>query len=308
MKVRAFFVILLYLCTFSSVFAQNNLLQTANDYFDNGNYEEARKIYLESIRENKWDGELLYKFTYSNEMVYGINNEILKYYAATYFWIEDPVAKEYIKNILTENDPSLLEINFGQMKKIINSMKKPNFEMVSPLKKLSSLLTQQEHWFLLVIITIIIYTLALLLSHKTSCIIIWGWWDLLITVIPGIIFVYYLFNMDNVVKYDTILNVIFFIITVTSFSLSIIINIKYSGVKSIFYATISIITKLIIMILVPLIIFLFFMALTTGKSDRRYKDGTKGNTKTLALAIVGFVAFFLVINIIKLNDEDKLFG
>jgi uncharacterized membrane protein len=105
--------------------------------------------------------------------------------------------------------------------------------------------------------------------------------------------------MNTTMEYDTLLNFLFFFISIITFTISIIINIKYSGVKGLFFAMLSILSKLIIMILIPIIIFLFLMAISSGKKDRRYRDGTKGNEMTKWIAVVSAIAIFLIANLVK---------
>jgi hypothetical protein len=74
------------------------------------------------------------------------------------------------------------------------------------------------------IIALIIHAIALLFSYKTSCVIIWRWWDLISLAIHGLIFVYYLFNIDNPIKYDATLNITFLIASIATFALSVTVK------------------------------------------------------------------------------------
>jgi hypothetical protein len=309
MKKMAVFLIFLLSVLFC-VHSQDSLLEQATKYYDNNDYSNAKVIYLEIIRTGKFSGETLYRYAYSNEMLEGINNKVLDLYAASYFYLLiDDSNDQYLensKNKLEKNSYDINSLTMGKAKEIIKHIIKINENINSPLKVFSkslNLLGQSDKIFIFLIIALIIYAIALLFSSKTNCVIIWGWWDLILMAIPGLIFVYYLFNTDNIIKYDVALNIIFLVTTMVTFAFSIIINLKYSGGKGLLFALVSILAKIVIMIIIPIIIFLFFIALSSGKKDRRYRDGTRGNTKSMWIAIVSVIALFLVINLIKVEKE-----
>ncbi|MDR1838711.1 MAG: hypothetical protein LBQ93_03880 [Treponema sp.] len=310
MKKMVIFLILVLSVLFC-IHGQDSLLGQATSYYDKDDYGNAKNIYLEILKTGKFSGETLYRYAYSNEMLKGINSDVLDLYAASYYYLLiDDSNNQYLensKNKLELNSYDINLITIGKTEEIIKYTIKTNTIVNSPLRIFSkslNFLGQSDSIFVLFIIALIIYAIALLFSSKTGCVIIWGWWDLILLAIPGLIFVYYLFNVDNIMKYDETLNIIFFITSIATFALSVIINIKYSGIKGLLFAIVSVLAKIVIMILIPIIIFLFFMALSSGKKDRRYRDGTKGNTKTMWLAIVGAIALFLVINLIKTEQES----
>jgi len=310
-----------FFCLISNVYGQENPLDRANSYYDDNDYTNANEIYLNIIKAGSLNGKTLYRYAYTNEMLEGINKKVLDLYAVAYFYlnIDNSSAQyfEYAKSKLTRNSYNIDSITQGKADEIIeqsikmNTIPKSPLPIMSiisnsPLQKMSKsldLAKQSDILLILGIISIFIYAMALLLSSKTGCVIIWGWWDLVLIAIPGLIFVYYLFNLNNTIKYDTLLNIIFFVISIATFALSIIINIKYSGGIGLLYAIVSVMVKIVIMILIPIIIFLFFIASCSGKSDRRYRDGTKGNAKTMWVGVVSAIAFFLIINLIKSEQE-----
>jgi magnesium-transporting ATPase (P-type) len=159
---------------------------------------------------------------------------------------------------------------------------------------------------------LIFYIAALVLSKTTKCIIIWHWWDLIILAIPGIIFLgsfYFYYNNKNE-SIDFINNIAINILFVFSFTatilLSVVANIKYSGIlKSVIFIIIAVFVKIFIAILIPIFIVLFLGAINSGKKDKRYKYGTKGNQNIITAGIIAALAALLIGVLIKNGDDEE---
>jgi hypothetical protein len=159
---------------------------------------------------------------------------------------------------------------------------------------------------------LIFYIAALILSKTTKCIIIWHWWDIIILAIPGIIFLgsFYMVNCSenkNIEFVNSIaLNLLFVFSFAVTILLSLLANIKYSGVlKSLIYILIVIGAKIFIAIIIPFFIILFFGSLNYGEKDKRYKSGRKGNKNIIIAGIMVAIAALLVSGLIKngVNEE-----
>jgi heme/copper-type cytochrome/quinol oxidase subunit 2 len=72
----------------------------------------------------------------------------------------------------------------------------------------------------------------------------------------------------------------------------------------ILFAIVSVITKIILIVLVPIVLILYIGALSSGTPDKRYRDGTKGNERTQIIALVAAIAMFFVASFIKIDADD----
>jgi len=159
---------------------------------------------------------------------------------------------------------------------------------------------------------LIFYIAALILSKTTKCIIIWHWWDLIILAIPGFIFLgsfYMVYNSkgESVQFINNIaVNILFVFSFTATIVLSFIANVKYCGVlKSVIFIIIAIAVKTFIAILIPIFIVLFLGALNSGKKDKRYKYGTKGNQNIIFAGIIAALAALLIGVLIKDGDDEE---
>lgn len=141
---------------------------------------------------------------------------------------------------------------------------------------------------------LVIYILALWLSSQTDCIIVYTWKDMLLLLITFGIGCYFAHNDEFEEK---------FFITCIPFVFSVIIsiyaNLGHSIPKCIFYSIISILTKLMLVIIAPLLIFGLLSANNSGVKDGRYKDGTKGNERSRNVAMVLMLISLLIAPLIK---------
>lgn len=65
----------------------------------------------------------------------------------------------------------------------------------------------------------------------------------------------------------------------------------------------SLITKLVLLVVVPIIIICGLLAATSGEKDKRYKDGTKNNQRTANIALFSVIAGFLFEPLIKTKKD-----
>lgn len=147
---------------------------------------------------------------------------------------------------------------------------------------------------------IAIYILALLLSSCTECIIVYTWKDMLLLLITFGIGLFFAHNGEFEEK---------FFITCIPFVLSVIIsiyaNLGQSIPKCIFYSVISILTKFMLVIIAPVLIFGLLRANISGEKDERYKDGTKGNERSKNVRIAFMLILLLIAPLIKGKKSDR---
>jgi hypothetical protein len=184
----------------------------------------------------------------------------------------------------------------------------------SPLKNITNSLRSSDKIGLVAFlaIAIIAYILAYSFSKKTKCIIIWGIFDLILIAISSLIFIYYLFDTENKIQNDTGVNIIYFFMIIATFALSILSNLRCSGIKWPLFAAISILTKIVLLIVIPLVIVLAIICwvlVNNAKRDKRYKDGTKNNARTTNyytyVPIFTAIYTFLIVNLVKFDKKTK---
>lgn len=128
-----------------------------------------------------------------------------------------------------------------------------------------------------------LYAIAAFLSVKTKCIIIWGWWDLIVLAVPGIIFGLYLYNYLNgdtiLINYNSEFNIIFYIFSAATAVFSVLANIKAKSILSVPYIIVSLLLKIVIMILIPIMIVLYVIG-------KRSKNSVKDNTKLITIGLL----------------------
>ena len=185
-----------------------------------------------------------------------------------------------------------------------------------PLRFITALLFDNAIPLEGIIVTgIIIFIVALILSKKTSCIIMYGWWDFFFVLAPVIIFVVHLFfNIDKNEKFTYMANILIIASTFTTIAISVYSNIRYNSLpQSIFYTIISLLVKPFVMLAMPVLALTCFAMLDSaykpGKKDARYKSGERPSEKAwlmaILLAIIGFLFKHLVAGIVKNPQEIR---
>ena len=179
----------------------------------------------------------------------------------------------------------------------------------------------------LIISIIVIYIIALIFSKKSSCIIIYGWKDFAILVCPLVTITFIiLFNVfygrenEKTIEANNILaNIIFILPIIATFAISVVSNIRHSKMPcAIFFTTISIVTKIVVMIFMAIFIILCIVILAGyqekegRKKDARFKTGYRpGKSNILfiaiALTILGGLATFFVKSLVKTSDDISSF-
>jgi hypothetical protein len=287
------------------VFAQESNIDLANRYYNQDNYEEAYKYYLDAIKENKPDAVSFYRFAYSCEQLKKKKNYYNEYYkgAAYLFEKNNDLNNKYYGYVINkekENGLNHADFNDESIQNLVNNIEYKEKGLSYITSKLLDFASNNLAVF--AIVALVIWILGIIFSKATKCVIVYGWKDIIILLIPGAIFSFYLFFSDSI-THEIILNIIFFISFAISIVFSFIGNIKSTNHFNIFYILISIIVKVLLVILIPIVIVAFIGALGSGKKDGRYRDGTKGNTKTAMIGLVIGLVGLLLLPLIKTEDE-----
>jgi hypothetical protein len=317
------FVLVLFLFQSFYGYSQNDNLNLANSYYDKDMYKEAKEYFQKVVDSGNITGEILYRFAYSNEVLGGLNEDTLKTYATaySYFMRQNDKENRYFINAekkLLANAPNLMKLSETEINAILNGIKtdtgiQPGLfnNMLNNLYNSLANISEELIIALLlffVICFIAIYIVALTLSYKTKCVIINGWKDLIVLTLLSFdtIGLIACFFNDVEIVYITLLSIGFLIFFIWTIRYSIQANIKIIP-RGLIFTVLSILTKIIMLVIIPLIVLLYsyYTSDSAYKTDRRYRDGTKGNTKTIKVAAFAAVVAFLVGGLVK-NRKTKI--
>ena len=287
------------------VFAQETNIEMANKYYNQDNYEEAYKYYKIAIKENDPDAVSFYRYAYTCEQLKMKKSYYTEYYKGSAYLFEknnDVTNKYYGYVINKESQEGFNHSNYND--EFIDNLKNNIDYREKGLAFITTWLLDfaSSNLLVFVIVALIVWIIGIIFSKATKCVVIYGWKDILILLVPGAIFSCYLFFSDSI-THDVLLNIVFLICVIVSVVFSFIGNIKSTKYFNPFYFFISIIVKVLLIILIPIVAIAFLGALGSGKKDKRYRDGTVNNTKTAMVGLVLGIVGLLLLPLIK-TDED----
>lgn len=300
MKRKILLLVLYCLTTFS--FAQNeeneeSSLALANKYYDSENYESAKDYFIKTISEGIYNGTIFYRLGYCFETIGNNESLMKKCYESSYYCFKKD----------SETDNSYYE----KAEKKIKQYELNSESTEAALKKTVAILVPsrilefaKKFWYILLAIGILIYIAAYKLSENTNCVIVYGWKDFIIIAL-GVFFLFFI--RDDILQKDY--TMLFLPMTFFSISalFSLIGNIRGNArdgfLKILPFTLASLITKLVLLVVVPIIIICGLLAATSGEKDKRYKDGTKNNQRTANIALFSVIAGFLFEPLIKTKKD-----
>lgn len=310
------FFISLFLITFgiNILNAQTNL-ELANKYYNEDDYDKAIDYFQKTtFEDNKYDGTIFYRYAYSMEQNELSEREYAPYFSAAAYLFEknkDLENKYYSYAIAKEKKLNISHKHFSEktIEKLLNGKKIQTKGFIqSTVTYVDNLLTQFtenitfEAVIFYAIVIIIIYIIGRIFSKKTECVILSSVQEILLLYTPCLLIIAILFlSMLSISLSETTTAFLFIIAFCISFISAIVFSI-YENLRTknpILYITISIITKLALFILAPIVLFLSTAAMKTSEKDRRYRDGTKNNQKTRNIAIAISVITGLILSLIK---------
>lgn len=279
------------------VFAQESNIELANKFYNQDKYEEAYNNYKTAIKENEPNAVLFYRFAYSCEQIKKSSNYYNKYYKAAAYLFEknnDQSNKYYSYVINKENQKGFNHSDYND--EMISKLIKDIDSEINSLEDLISVVMTfvSSHLKICIIIAVILWILGIVLSESTNCVVVYGWKDAIFVIIAGVFFL--MSFSDSFKSEDVIFPVILFsIFFLVSIFFSFKGNIKASGHFNIFYIVLSVLVKFVLIFLIPIALVSYLCALTSGKKDGRYRDGTKGNERTANIAfVVGLISLLLI--------------
>jgi hypothetical protein len=164
---------------------------------------------------------------------------------------------------------------------------------------------------IMLLCTIPVFLIGLFFSKKTRCVIVFGWGDFVLTLVPIATFIAADFVLMETKGGLLVLNILFYVSAIASFVISIVSNLKFSGTpRGVIYAVISLITKLSVMLMAPLLLFLLFGMFFAGepaKRDRRYKTGWRPRRDSVLYLLILTLATFMLYGVMK-NPSDMISG
>lgn len=296
--------IVMGVCFVANIFCdeQNENLKIANQYYDAENYENAKEYFLKTIDSGTYNGTIFYRLGYCIENINNSDSLMKKCYEASYYCfkkdsdINNPYFKKAENKVKQYGLKS--EITETDLNNII-SMAKPS--IMSMFWDFVG-----SFWFILLAIGILIYIGAYKLSKNTNCVIVYGWKDFIVIALG----VFFIFVLRNYIRED--ISTLF--IPMGFFSISIIFsligNIRGSAKDGIFYVILytlaSIITKIILLVVIPVIIIYGYFVANSGKEDKRYKDGTKNNDRTANIGLFSAIVSSLFMPLMKTKEGRRV--
>ena len=306
-------------CFIPNMFGEEtNSLQMANDYYDKDNYSLAEQYFRKAISEGNESGLIFYRFAFTLENTHSDDSLMKECYKASVFCFErdSEMSNKYYEKANSKLDQFHLDRNnlaesLKTINNIVSGKKAPiNFSFSNIVTNLAEYLLglNKNTKTILIIIAILIYILAWFLSMGTNCTIVFTWWDMILLLISGSIFCYNLYTIHSGDKAEGsfVIAGIFIISLAISFIISFIANLGNPLPLAIIYTIVSIVTKLVLILIVPIIVFMALESFRSGKKDKRYKDGTKNNEKTFVVTLVFLFIGLLVSPLVKTSKNSKV--
>lgn len=297
-------LILIFLCFCGFVFCETKTssLETANKYYDAENYENAKEYFLKTISSGTYNGTIFYRLGYCIENINNTDFFMKKCYEASFYCFKED---SDIDNPYFKKAENKIE-QYGLRTDITETDLNNTISMTKP-STTSAMLRfwdfAKRFWFILLAVGILIYIGAYKLSENTNCVIVYGWKDFIMITI-GMFFIYVF--RDSLEDDLSVLFIpaIFFSISIL---FSLIGNIRGSAKNGVLYVILytlaSIITKIVLLVVIPVIILCGLLAATSGKKDKRYKDGTKNNERTANIGLFSAIAAFLFMPLMKTKKD-----
>lgn len=268
-------------------------LKQANKSFKEKQYANAIPYYEKAIFEDDVDGVLLTKLGYCLEKTASDDELMKKCYSSAVSLFEsnsDTETDWYKVAVLRVQQNNLTSISaqegISDIKKYLRE--KNNLTFFDEIGTFGLI------FFLLV--GLFIYIIGLSVASKTNCVIVYGKVDAVLLFIPCIAF----FLLRSVSS--SLVTVIFFV----WFLITLVFTVRgnYLATKGRFfpgviYISLSLLTKLTLVFLLPIMVLIALTSIVNTKKDKRYRDGTKNNEKTARIAEVSFLYGLLVIPLIK---------
>lgn len=289
---------------------ENSTLKLANKYYDSDDYENSQDFFIKTILGGYYDGTVFYRLGYSLENTNDNDYIMKKCYEASYYCFT--IASEFdnpyfIKaqnkvnqfDLTTSISETELEQTISMLKTFESNTETTETELdqrfidiiISKIEPYA-----ERFWYIFLIIGVLIYFVAYKLSKETDCVIVYGWKDIVVIALGMLCL--------GCEKELFFIPLLFFSVSIV---FSIVGNIQGNSTNGflsvILFTLVSLITKIILLIVIPIIIVCGILANSSGKTDRRYKDGTKNNERTANIAFFVAIVSSFFLPLIKSKQD-----
>lgn len=158
---------------------------------------------------------------------------------------------------------------------------------------------------IVIVIAVLIYAVAWFLSCG-ECVIVYTWWDMFLLIVAGGLFYVYCNSNFDEIKKSPVCLAVFLCAVIISLIISFIANINSPFPCNILYFILSSFTKIILILIAPLILLSIITSFSSGDKDRRYKDGTRNNKKTSSVVLIFSLIGLLVLPLVKTKGNSKI--
>ncbi|MBQ5632250.1 MAG: hypothetical protein IIU99_04030 [Treponema sp.] len=308
---KKFLILFLLIFTTLNIYASEDNskseIEIAEGFYQSDDYVNAEKYFKKAIAKGELSGSILYKFGFSLENTKSNEDLMRKTYKASVYYFEkdSDTESDYYRKALNKLKYFDLKNNFSE-DKLENLIDDVKIELLKDFF--------WEHFWIILLICSIIYVIALILSKKTNCVIIYGWKDFVFIFLPFVVgfismITFVLLDSSNYITASYIVFVLGLLFAFGGFIFTIVLSIignirnNNSIICIILFSFYSIITKIVVFFFAPILGILYCCAAASGKSDKRYKDGTKNNEKTANIGLVAFLIVILLIPLVKAKNE-----
>ena len=227
-----------------SILEEEPSTKLGNDSFNAKQYQDAAKYYEKAIFDSEITGSLLVKLGYSLEKTSGDKELINTCYRTAVYLFESN----------SGTDKKEYKVALSKLKEfgLLNDASEKDIDTIKNILRIENNMTFFDEIgtfgiVFLLLIGFTVYILGLTVASKTNCVIVYGKIDALLLFIPCIAF----FALSKVSS--SIVAIIFFVWFIISIIFSIIGN--HLGTKNLikrfFYIFLSIITKIVLVFLLP---------------------------------------------------------
>lgn len=312
MKIKKLFLLLISFFCCQSFFCEplESNIELANKYYDANDYENASKYFRKVILSDVADPVLFYRLGYSLENINANKKLVIGSYKISSYLFEENnnVENRYYQAAL--NKERQLGFNHADV----------NFSYIENFKKdlkwnirNGSATTIVEYWkgldkkikIIVIVIAVLIYAVAWFLSCG-ECVIVYTWWDMFLLIVAGGLFYVYCNSNFDEIKKSPVCLAVFLCAVIISLIISFIANINSPFPYNILYFILSSFTKIILILIAPLILLSIITSFSSGDKDRRYKDGTRNNKKTSSVVLIFSLIGLLVLPLVKTKGKSKI--
>lgn len=295
---------------------QDENLKIANQYYDADDYTAAEEYFKKAIVDDNTNGIVFYRLGYSLENTHSNDSLMKESYKAAVFCFERDFETDnkYFEKAKSKLEQYGLTKNYSEqeLQAFIMTLNGKNNNSITkdPIILIASYLLNlsKNTKIILIVIAILIYVLAWFLSMGDKCTIVYTWWDMILLLVSGSIFCFNLWILSDGGQTDNSLAVslVFIVSLILSFIISFIANIGNPFPFNILYSLVSVLTKTVLILIVPIIVLMALESFRAGKKDKRYRDGTEKNKKTFVVTLVFLFIALLVLPLIKANKNSKI--